>query len=419
MYRIGGLPVAVSAILARPDADLPPTDRAFAAHYWRPEDFGQWIELAAALALWPVALLGGSFWYTARNGVIIRQRTGRSIARQLSDQLRLYFEAGVLAPWYYMFSLHDEPSAGRARSFLQRFETKPFLFRVLKKRKGSPLNDKALFAEHCRANGIRCVETLMEIDGAAPAGQLPDIDLFIKPRRSRGGRGAERWDRIEPFVYSGPDGQRVSGDELLEQLLRRSRRTPLIVQPRMNPHPEAARLTAGALPTARIVTCLNESGEPEVMISVFRMSIGQNRTVDNMHAGGIAAAPDIPTGRLGRASDLGTDSRLGWFTVHPDTGQQIEGTSVPCWEDAKTLAIEAHRAFSDRVVVGWDVAIVDDGPILVEGNGNPDMDIIQRFTPIGVRNHRFGELLAYHVKQRIDGAAAPSRGPIPPLNTGS
>jgi hypothetical protein len=401
VYRVGGLPVALSAALDGKRAK--DTDAVFAAHYWRPQDVGEWIELLGALVLWPIGLFGGALWYTARNGAIIRSRTGKGIGAQLFDQLRLYFSAGVLAPWYYMFSLHDDPSPERARSFVQRFETKPVLFKLLKRRKGSPLNDKVLFARHCQAHGVRCVETLMELERSAPVGELPDCDLFVKPSRSRGGRGAERWDRVAPHVYSGPDGQRLSASQLLELLVRRSRRTPLIVQPRMNPHPSIARLTAGALPTARIVTCLNEQGEPEPMVSTFRMSIGSNRTVDNMHAGGIAAGPDIPTGRLTRASDLGTDARLGWFSVHPDTGEQIEGRVVPCWEEAKSLAIKAHGAFSDRVVIGWDIAILEDGPILVEGNGNPDMDIIQRFMRFGIRRHRFGELLAYHVKQRTAG----------------
>lgn len=401
IYRIGGLPVAFSAaVLGRSREE---TDPAFAAHYWRPQDFGEWIELIAALALWPIALAGGALWYTTRNGAIIRRRTGRSVRAQLSDQLRLYFSAGVVAPWYYLFSLHDGPTRERARSFFQRFETKPFFFKLLKKHKGSPLNDKVLFARHCEAHGVHCVETLMALQGNAPTGQLPDRDLFVKPSKSRGGRGAERWDRVEPGVFCGPGGERLTSSELLDRLVGRARRTPLIVQPRMNPHPAVARLTAGALPTARIVTCLNERGEPEVMISVFRMSIGANRTVDNMHAGGIAAAPDIASGRLSRASDLGTDARLGWLSAHPDTGEAIEGGVVPCWEEAKNLAIRAHHAFSDRVVVGWDIAILKDGPILVEGNGNPDMDIIQRFMPVGVRRHRFGDLVAWHVKQRIAG----------------
>jgi len=398
IYRIGGLPVAVAATLSSRHAEE--TDAAFAAHYWRPKDLGEWIELIAALVLWPVALVGASLWYTARNGAIIRRRTGKGIAAQLRDQFRLYFSAGVLAPWYYLFSLHDGSSRKRARSFLHRYETKPFLFKLLKGHKGSPLNDKVLFASYCQAHSIRCVETLMELDGRSPAGELPDRDLFVKPAKSRGGQGAERWDRVAPFVYSGPDGERLSASELLARLVDRSRRKPLIIQPRMNPHPSITRFTAGALPTARIVTCLNEQGEPEVMLSVFRMSIGRNRTVDNMHAGGIAAAPDIPSGRLSRASDLGMASRLGWLSVHPDTGEQLEGRVVPRWEEAKSLATKAHRAFSDRVVIGWDIAVLEDGPILVEGNGNPDMDIIQRFMPIGARRHRLGELVGYHVAQR-------------------
>lgn len=401
VYRIGGLPVAFSTtFLGRRSEE---TDAAFASNYWRPQDAGEWVELLAALVLWPIGLLGAALWYTVRNGAIIRRRTGRGIGAQLLDQLRLYFSAGVVAPWYYLFSLHDDPSTRRARSFFQRFETKPFFFKLLKKHKGSPLNDKALFTRHCETNGVRCVETLMELKGVEPPTELPDRDLFVKPSKSRGGRGAERWDRIAAGVFSGPNRERTSGRDLLERLVRRSLRTPLIIQPRMDPHPSLARLTAGALPTARIVTCLNEMGEPEVMVSVFRMSIGANRTVDNMHAGGIAAAPDIATGRLSRASDLGTHARLGWLSAHPDTGEQIEGRVVPCWEEAKSLAIKAHRAFSDRVVIGWDIAILEDGPILVEGNGNPDMDIIQRFMAVGVRRHRFGDLVAYHVKQRAAG----------------
>ena len=93
--------------------------------------------------------------------------------------------------------------------------------------------------------------------------------------------------------------------------------------------------------------------------------------------------------------------------THPDTGAQIEGTPVPCWNEVKARAVEAHRAFDDRVVIGWDVAVLADGPVLVEGNGNPDLDILQRFMRTGLREHRFGELLAHHLRQRA--ASAPSR----------
>jgi hypothetical protein len=119
-----------------------------------------------------------------------------------------------------------------------------------------------------------------------------------------------------------------------------------------------------------------------------------------MHAGGIGALVDVASGTLGKASNLGSDARLGWFSAHPDSGAKIEGRVLPFWEETKGRAVAAHRHFSDRVVVGWDIAILEDGPIFIEGNGNPDLDILQRFMRTGLREHRFAALLAHHLRQR-------------------
>ena len=129
------------------------------------------------------------------------------------------------------------------------------------------------------------------------------------------------------------------------------------------------------------------------------MAIGGNRTVDNLHAGGIAANVGLDDGILSSASDLGIDSKLGWLDRHPDTQARIAGRPLPMWSETKALAIRAHRSFADRVLVGWDIAITDDGPIVVEGNSSPDLDIVQRFgAPIC--SSRFGDLLAWHLLDR-------------------
>jgi hypothetical protein len=393
VYRVAGLPVA----LRRWPND--PLRSAFSRSYWRPADTGQWVELIAAIALSPLAVAAASMWFTARNGAVVRRRSTKPIAAQLREQLRLYFSDGILAPWYYIFSL-DEDGVARAPTFLQRFETKTCYFRLLKRRKGSPLQDKARFAAHCSAHGIRAVDTALSLDGTQPGKMLPLRDLFVKPRGGRGGRGAERWDLLDPTRFRGPDGEELSPEMLLQRLVDRSRDTPLIIQPRLSPHPVLARITTGALPTLRVLTCLNEQGEPEVMTAMIRTSFGANRTVDNLHAGGIGALVEVASGSLGRSSNLGADARLGWFSAHPDTGAAIEGLVVPCWEEVKASAIAAHRSFSDRVVIGWDIAVLEDGPIFIEGNGNPDLDIVQRFMRTGLRRHRFTALLAYHVEAR-------------------
>src|SRR6185312_4091455 len=211
IYRVAGLPVAMGAALGGSDD---PLHAAFARRYWRPESATEWAELAAAMILWPFGLLAASAWFTAHNGTVIRGRTGKRISAQLREQLALYFSDGILPPWYYMFSLHDD-GARRAPTYIQRFETKTCYFRLLKRRKGSPLNDKRAFAEHCAKHGIRSVETLMTIDGAHPGEPLPDRDLFVKPQGGRGGRGAERWDRIEPGTFASPAGDQLTAEELL------------------------------------------------------------------------------------------------------------------------------------------------------------------------------------------------------------
>jgi hypothetical protein len=396
VYRVAGLPVAVRVLFGKTDD---PLRSAFARRYWHPQGAGEWLELVGGIAISPLAIPLASLWYTARNGGVTRQRYGKGLPAQLKEQFRLYLSAGMLPPWYYIFSLHDDGSA-RAQSYINRFETKTTYFRLLKQRKGSPLNDKGRFAQYCAEHDIRAVETLMLLDGGHPGRPLPDRDLFVKPTRGRGGRGAERWDRVAPGTFAGPDDEQLSGDELLGRLVERSKHQPLIIQPRMRPHPDLAVLTAGALPTVRVLTCLNEKGEPEVMTAMLRMSFGKNRTVDNLHAGGIGALVDVGSGKLSKASNLGADARLGWFSNHPDTDAPIEGHAVPCWNEVKARAIKAHRHFSDRVVIGWDIAILEDGPIFIEGNGNPDLDILQRYMRIGLREHRLAELLAFHLKKR-------------------
>jgi hypothetical protein len=94
---------------------------------------------------------------------------------------------------------------------------------------------------------------------------------------------------------------------------------------------------------------------------------------------------------------LGADVRLGWIEKHPDSGAMIRGFHLPCWAQLRPFAEHAHEGFSDRVVVGWDIALTADGPILVEANGAPDLDIMQRPFRQGLMKERLAELLAHHV----------------------
>jgi len=89
---------------------------------------------------------------------------------------------------------------------------------------------------------------------------------------------------------------------------------------------------------------------------------------------------------------------IGWRTHHPDTGAPIEGRVLPFWPETVALACRAHAAFLPRVIVGWDIAITSGGPVLIEGNGAPGIDLLQRAYREPFGNSRLGELMAFHLR---------------------
>jgi hypothetical protein len=397
LYVVAGLPIAIHGHWSAPTPAARDIRRAFARRFWRPESIRDTLELAAGLILTPIVVPLAALWFTARNGPTIRRRKGKGLIAQFAEQLWLYASAGILGPWYYILSLHRD-GRNRAPTYLQRCETKRGVYAMLKGKEASPLGQKQVFAERCATAGLRCVACELLVDGSpVDAAELPDCDLFVKPLVGCGGKGAERWDRVAPRRWS--NGTLEFGDAALIDHLR-AKRSPLIVQKRVRPHPALEPLTSGATPTVRALTIIDEQGRAELVAAVFRMSFGANRTVDNIHAGGLACAVSLADGTLGRASDLGMDSRLGWVSEHPTTGARIEGARLPCWDEVGPLAVAAHALFSDRLVIGWDIAITEDGPILIEGNRGPDMDLMQRFMEIGFCRHRFGELVAWHLRER-------------------
>ena len=82
----------------------------------------------------------------------------------------------------------------------------------------------------------------------------------------------------------------------------------------------------------------------------------------------------------------------------------IEGRSLPFWEEVKSVAVRAHRAFNDRKLIGWDIAILDSGPIVVEGNSSADLDILQRTARAGLAKSRLDQLMAFHIGESLRAA---------------
>lgn len=273
-------------------------------------------------------------------------------------------------------------------TYLRRFENAP-----LNKQINPPgwtrqcaLADKQRFAERCRAAGLPHATTLAVVDRgrmqvhADPAGR----ELVAKPADGEGGGGVRMLGRVAS----------IAGLRTLLPALQRVRGVTL-VQPRIRVHAALRDISLSALSTVRVITMRNEQGAPEVVSATFRCASDPAASVDNLKSGGLIAAVDLDTGRLGVAcrGRGGAD-----YTHHPATGAAIEGTPLPCWHEAKELAASAHQqAFSEYVLIGWDVALTPDGPLLIEGNGKPGVLLSQRAARSGLVQGRYGTLLAHHL----------------------
>ena len=53
---------------------------------------------------------------------------------------------------------------------------------------------------------------------------------------------------------------------------------------------------------------------------------------------------------------------------HPDTGIDLVGFEIPQWDAVVELAMMASTAFDPVGFVGWDIAVTNNGPVLIEGN---------------------------------------------------
>ena len=59
------------------------------------------------------------------------------------------------------------------------------------------------------------------------------------------------------------------------------------------------------------------------------------------------------------------------------TNIKFDGFKIPYWEKIKSMVIEAAKVNPNIHIVGWDVAIQKDGPLLIEGNRGPGFDLVQ------------------------------------------
>ncbi len=247
------------------------------------------------------------------------------------------------------------------------------------------LRDKSLFEWICAkyniptprtigvlCEGMICLENNQIVKFCDFVRDLPpNTSYFIKDESGICGRGAFSIDKMKLGVYV--NNALVSNEELPSCFHTDKK---MIVQERVIQHPTMSTIYPHSLNTIRVVSVVHNDS---VIILGSLLRLGANGSiVDNWASGGVA---------VGINND-GTLMQWGFYKPgygtkidrHPDTGIVFNGYKLPGWNDVIELVKSCHKKLSVISTVGWDVAIIEKGPIIIEGNDDYDGALLQACT---------------------------------------
>lgn len=175
--------------------------------------------------------------------------------------------------------------------------------------------------------------------------------LFAKPRDGECGHGCQL---IRTADY--PDGEALyaylksGGFYMLEDVIRQ--------------HPDVAKLHSSSVNCMRIITLLDDDGQPHCLYAVQKIGLNGSFIDNNC----MFAPVDLETGELLYSPHSGDTTKGIVYEKHPNTGITLKGYRIPFVKEAVAMCLEAARIVPQVRYVGWDVATTPDGPEFVEGN---------------------------------------------------
>lgn len=175
--------------------------------------------------------------------------------------------------------------------------------------------------------------------------------IIVKPVDATGGNGVEKFSYIND----------AEAEKLYNKLIENKQ---LLVEDCIKQHKDINTLYGNSVNTLRMFTFI-KNGQAYFLQAVLK--IGNGGVVDNFSSGGMYTYVDEDGIVFVEAIDR--DDNI--FYEHPISKTKIVGFKVPMFEDAVNMVKECAKVIPEVSYVGWDVAISENGPVIVEGNCFP------------------------------------------------
>jgi hypothetical protein len=216
--------------------------------------------------------------------------------------------------------------------------------------------------------------------------------LFAKPLdgfQSLGSASFDRYDRAQDSLIA-VSGQPVPLETFAADVDAHYGGGYLL-QRRVSPHAAVRAICGDRLATVRLLTTMSADG-PRIIRACWKIPAGAHGADNFWRPGNLLAQLDLATGRVLRVI-RGVGMTLEAVTQHPDSGAALIGAVVPNWAEVARTALEAAKVLPDLRLIGWDIAPVDDGAVLVELNHTPDFILPQLADRRGIMDAPFKAFL--------------------------
>ena len=268
----------------------------------------------------------------------------------------------------------------------------PFYYRCL-------LEDKFAFDRYMTSFGF----PLAEMIGLVENGQIQwmndgrkesidnlgsySMDCFFKMLTRWGGQNVHKLEiqgelcRIDNSPGSLEEFKKLVSDDVY------------VLQKRVTQHMELDRLNPFCVNTIRMVT-IHDGNFAYNFLNFMRMGADKS-IVDNLSMGGIGCGIHDD----GSLFETGL-YEYGSITHHPSSNVAFKGFVIPYFKQAQDLVREMHQSFHCFFLIGWDIAITESGPVVIEGNPVGELNFEQSI--FGGIQAQFMEYARSYEKNRKD-----------------
>lgn len=193
-----------------------------------------------------------------------------------------------------------------------------------------------------------------------------DEKLFVKPINGRGGDGIIVIKKQGNVFYS--NGEKVSNafSELRNN-------TCYIVQKGIAQRQDLMDINPTSVNTLRVITQWR-GDKPSVVVCVLRVG-RSGKDVDNSHQGGLSVQINIENGEMFPTATA--EHGGGIIQEHPDTHYVFRGKVIKNWECIKNKIENYAEKFTEIKEIAWDVALTEEGVVIIELNIGYGLDHLQ------------------------------------------